>query len=95
MIKKNMKCFRCHEDVESRKINGIETEFIQYKCGEEQYTIHTGCIYNHHTENRRNIGKKCVKCQGNNPNCSIEDVKATLETVLQLTKIQLWEDLGF
>lgn len=90
-----MQCCHCQTDIESRKINDLETELIQYKCGNDEKNIHIGCIYNHHTENRRNVGKKCIVCQGNNPDCKIEDVKATLEMVIQIKKLRLWDDLNF
>lgn len=90
-----MQCHRCYTEIESRKINGIETEIIEYKCGEEMYYMHVGCVFNHHWENRRREGKNCYVCEGKNDECSLEDVKATLETVMQLKKIRLWEDLGW
>jgi len=87
-----MRCHNCHENIDSILVNGIETEHIRYECGKNMYNIHMGCIRNHYTEN---WGKKCMVCKGENLDCKLEDVKATLETVLQLDKLRLWKDLGW
>jgi len=91
------RCARCCEEIESILINGIETERVMYKCGNEHYWMHMGCILNHHSEGQYcpedPSPKECYVCRGNNPDHNKEDVKATFEHVLMLHKMRLWKKL--
>jgi hypothetical protein len=87
-----MRCYRCHAEIDSILVNGIETEIVLYKCGQNWQHMHMGCVFNHHTEG---AVRNCFICKGDNPDHNIEDVKAALENVINLWKIRLWRDLKY